>query len=262
MKPDSWEQLKQFTAARIALGRAGASVPTGERLAFQLAHARARDAVMAPFDTRTLASQFEKLPLATLVLDSCAPDRLTYLRRPDLGRKLSDHSRATLQSTDTRVSWDLVVLVSDGLSALAATKHAPALLALLLPKLLASGWRLAPLLVVAHARVAVQDEIGGCLNAGMSLMLLGERPGLGSPDSLGAYLTFHPRPGKTDADRNCVSNIRPEGLPVTVAAEKLFDLLNRSRQLQLSGVGLKDDFALPAFSPPDTKCKTLCSPDD
>jgi ethanolamine ammonia-lyase small subunit len=248
MKADAWTHLKQLSAARIAIGRAGASIPTRERLDFQLAQARARDAVMAPFSPQALALQLEELPVTAMVLESCAMDRSVYLRRPDLGRRLADHSRGLLDAARMPTPWDLVIIISDGLSALAAMKHARALLVLLLPKLLAAGWRIAPLLVVANARVALQDEIGGGLNAAMSLMLVGERPGLSSSDSLGAYLTFHPIPGKTDADRNCVSNIRPEGLRLDLAANKLFHLLVESRRLQLSGVALKDDFVL-AHSP-------------
>jgi len=241
MTPDTWTSLKAFTAARIALGRSGASLPTGERLAFQLALARARDSVHAPFDPADLATQLAPLPVPSVILASNAPDRATYLRCPDLGRTLAPASRRQLEVLPANGTYDLVIILSDGLSPLATLRQAPALLGVLLPKLLAAGWRVAPLVIIPNARVAVQDEIGELLSASLSLMLLGERPGLGSPDSLGAYFTFQPRPGKTDADRNCVSNIRPEGLPPEAAVEKLFTLLTQSRQRQLSGVGLKDD---------------------
>jgi ethanolamine ammonia-lyase small subunit len=240
MPPDSWTNLKQFTAARIALGRSGASLPTRERLDFQLAQARARDAVHSPFNPQDLAAHFAGLPVTTLILESAAPDRPTYLRRPDLGRKLADRSRLTMQPLRSQGPWDLAIVISDGLSALAAVRQTRPLLAALLPRLLADGWRIAPLFVIANARVAVQDEIGELLNATLSLMLLGERPGLGSPDSLGAYFTFRPAIGKTDADRNCLSNLRPESLQPEAAAEKLFYLLTQSRRRQLSGVSLKD----------------------
>jgi ethanolamine ammonia-lyase small subunit len=241
MTPDAWTHLKAFTAARIALGRSGASLPTRQRLAFQLALARARDAVHAPFDPAGLASQLAGLPVSSVLLASNASDRPTYLQRPDLGRHLATTSHQLLEFHQAKGPWDLVIVLSDGLSPLATLRQARPLLAVLLPKLLPAGWRVAPLMILANARVAVQDEIGGLLSATLSLMLLGERPGLDSPDSLGAYFTFQPRPGKTDADRNCVSNIRPEGLPPEAAAEKLFALLTQSRQRQLSGVGLKDE---------------------
>lgn len=240
MSEDSWGHLKAFTAARIALGRAGASIPTKERLDFQLSHARARDAVMTPFLPEELAEELAELHPSPLVIESRAPDRSTYLRRPDLGRRLSERSRDLLESIGDEGPWDLVILVSDGLSTTAAMRQAKPLLSLLLPKFLEAGWKVAPLLVTRHGRVAVQDEAGALLQTTISLMLLGERPGLGSPDSLGAYFTFNPVPGRTDAERNCVSNIRPEGLDLPAAAEKLFTLISRSRQLQLSGVDLKD----------------------
>jgi len=241
MTPDAWTQLKAFTAARIALGRSGASLPTRERLDFQLALARARDAVHAPFDPADLAAQLAGLPLPGLILASNAPDRATYLQRPDLGRHLAPTSRVMLESISPNGPYDLVIILSDGLSPLATLRQAHPLLAVLLPKLLADDWRVAPLVILPNARVAVQDEVGSLLQSTLSLMLLGERPGLGSPDSLGAYFTWQPRPGKTDADRNCVSNIRPEGLPPAAAAEKLFLLLTQSHLRKLSGVGLKDD---------------------
>ncbi len=243
MSEDSWSHLKSFTAARIAIGRTGGSVLTKERLDFQLAHARARDSVLAPFHPEDLIAKLQHLPLPSVMVESRAPERSVYLRRPDLGRTLSDHSLHSLESLSTQNplgSWDLVILISDGLSTTAALRQAPILLELLVPRFLELGWRIAPLVIVRHARVAIQDQVGALLNATISLILLGERPGLGSPDSLGAYFTFHPVAGKTDADRNCVSNIRPEGLNPEAAAEKLFHLITRSRELQLSGVELKD----------------------
>ena len=250
MSEDSWTHLKAFTAARIAIGRSGASIPTRERLDFQLSHARARDAVLTPFLPEELAEELKELHPSPLVIESRAHDRSTYLRRPDLGRRLSDRSREALEEIRPQGPWDLVILVSDGLSTTAAMKQARPLLEHLLPMLITAGWNVAPLLITRHARVAVQDEAGALLNATISLMLLGERPGLGSPDSLGAYFTFRPVPGRTDAERNCVSNIRPEGLDLPAAAHKLFTLISRSRELQLSGVDLKDlSEHLPAPAP-------------
>ena len=244
MTPDPWTKLKSFSAARIALGRAGASVPTGVRLEFQLDQARARDAVRRPFDAGALAAELAGLGGETRVLSTAAADRATYLRRPDWGRRLAEPARAELERLRARGPWDLAVLVSDGLSSPATAQVRP-VLAGLLPELASRGWRVAPVMVLANARVAVQDEAGGLLGAELSLMLLGERPGLGAADSLGAYLTFGPGPGRTDADRNCVSNIRPEGLPPAAAAGKLLYLLTEARRLRLSGVGLKDESGLP-----------------
>jgi len=238
---DPWTHLRDFTAARIALGRSGGSLPTAPLLDFRLSHARARDAVLSPFDPDALAENLRSLPAEVCVLHSCAASRAEYLQRPDLGRKLSDESRRNLLSLNCEAP-DIVIAISDGLSTFAAMQQSKPLLEALLPLL--DGWKIAPLLVVQHARVAIQDEVGALLNAKLSLILLGERPGLGSPDSLGAYFTYSPAPGRTDAERNCVSNIRPEGLPPAAAAKKLHALLAASRQLQLSGIGLKDDTPL------------------
>jgi ethanolamine ammonia-lyase small subunit len=238
---DPWTELRRFTSARIALGRSGGSLPVRERLDFQLAHARARDAVLTPFDPDALAEKIAALGHPVETVDSAASDRAEYLQRPDLGRKLSFHSRSALVDLSTRIPpADLLIVVSDGLSTLAANTQVEPLLAALLPLLAESGWRVAPILVARHGRVALQDEAGDILRAKMSLMLLGERPGLGSADSLGAYLTFGPKPGRTDADRNCISNIRPGGIVPADAAKKLLFLLSESARLGLSGVNLKD----------------------
>lgn len=247
---DSWKHLNQFTAARIALGRAGGSLPTAPLLDFRLSHARARDAVLCHFDPETLASSLRRLKPDVHILESEAENRAAFLQRPDRGRRLSEASRRHLEAIALPHPPDLVILVSDGLSTIAAMEQASSLLSGLLPLLDADGWSLAPLLIVRHGRVAIQDEVGGILNARLSLILLGERPGLGSPDSLGAYFTYGPMPGKTDADRNCVSNIRPQGLPPSAAARKLHALLTSSRHLALSGVQLKDE--TPAFSSVET----------
>ncbi len=238
---DPWTALRRFTSARIALGRSGGSLPLRERLDFQLAHARARDAVLTPFDPYALAEKIEAMGQRISVIESAASDRAEYLQRPDLGRKLSFHSRAALVDLSTATPpADLLIIVSDGLSTLAANTQVEPLLAALLPLLRESGWSLAPILVARHGRVALQDEAGETLRAKISLMLLGERPGLGSADSLGAYLTFGPKAGRTDADRNCISNIRPGGLSPADAAKKLHFLLTESARLGLSGVNLKD----------------------
>ena len=238
--PDAWVRLRLHTAARIALGRTGGSLPTREQLAFAADHALARDAVHAAFDADGFAAEMSRLHADPLVLSSAARDGATYLRRPDLGRKLSEESAGRLSALDVIVAPDLVVIVSDGLSALAAQRQAAPLLGALLPRLRAMGFVLAPLCVVRRARVALMDEVGALFRARLALMLLGERPGLGTSDSLGAYLVFGPRAGRTNADRNCVSNIRSAGLPPAAAAEKLFALLTAARAQRLSGVGLKE----------------------
>jgi len=247
--PARWEALREFTRARIALGRAGHSLPTAPHLAFQLAHALARDAVHLPFDAAGVARQLESLGLAVLHLQSAAPDRAAYLQRPDLGRRLSDGSQAALAQRGRAApaggaeQVDLVFMVGDGLSAQAVHQHAAPLVAATLDRLRASGspWSVGPVALVENARVAVGDEVGAGLCARCVVVLIGERPGLSSPDSLGIYLTWDPQPGLTDARRNCVSNVRPEGLPVAAAAAKLVQLLEGARQLQTSGVALKDD---------------------
>ncbi|HVO88191.1 MAG TPA: ethanolamine ammonia-lyase subunit EutC [Casimicrobiaceae bacterium] len=218
---DNWTHLRDLTAARIALGRAGHSLPTSELLAFQLAHARARDAVHHPFDARAFHG---------IVLRSAARDRATYLRRPDLGRKLDPASAALL----TRGDWDVVLIVADGLSATAVHRHAPTLIDALRRAL--DGWKLAPVCIVEQGRVAIGDEIGERIGAQLAVVMIGERPGLSSPDSLGVYLTWAPRVGRTDAERNCVSNIRPEGLAPALAAVRAACLMRTARERQLTGV--------------------------
>jgi ethanolamine ammonia-lyase small subunit len=224
--------LTSFTTARVGLGRAGNSLPTVELLRFQLDHARARDAVYAELDPR-------ELPGPHVLVHSAARDRRTYLRRPDLGRVLGDDSRAQLQ----RGEYDAAIVMADGLSALAAHRHAAPLLDALLPLLEAEEWRMAPLTVVLQGRVAIGDEIGERLGARLVVMLIGERPGLTAPDSLGIYVTYDPRPGRTEAERNCISNVRPEGLPYAFAARKLHFLMREARVRKLTGVRLKEDAA-------------------
>lgn len=242
MIPDPWENLKTLTSARIALGRSGGSLPTRELLDFSLAHARARDAVLSPFDGEVLAREIAKLGTETFVLSSAATSRDEYLQYPALGRTLSDEGRRLLEQR-AKQPVDLAIVVSDGLSALAAERQTVPLLTDLLPLLRRDNWQIAPVAVVRFGRVAIEDEIGEALHAALALILLGERPGLGSPDSLGAYLVYQPRRGRNDAHRNCVSNIRPAGLPPAAAAATLHYLLTEARRRKLSGVSLKDERA-------------------
>ena len=250
---DPWLGLRRFTAARIALGRAGGSQRTETVLDFRLSHARARDAVLAPFDPAAVTAPLTATSLATETLSTAALDRRSYLLRPDLGRALDRESRAKLAAIAAApgfVAPDLVVIVSDGLAAQAAERHAATVVIPLVTELRSAGWRVAPIFIAPLGRVKLQDEIGAALGARFALMLLGERPGLGTPDSLGAYFTARPAPERTDADRNCVSNIRPEGLPPAQAAAKLAWLLRESSRTGLSGVALKDDqpAALPSHA--------------
>jgi ethanolamine ammonia-lyase small subunit len=239
--------LRNFTDARIALGRAGVSQPTAAHLAFQLAHAQARDAVHLPLDAHGMAASLTSLGLPTLMLQSQAADRTTYLQRPDLGRRLDTSSLETLtlwQSSSTAQSFDLAFVVVDGLSPLAIHQNALPFVSVMLQHLAhdaANTWTVAPLTVVSQGRVAVGDEVGEQLNATIVVVLIGERPGLSSPDSMGLYITWHPKVGTTDAARNCISNVRPAGLSVDAAALTLHQLLTQARAKQLTGVGLKDD---------------------
>jgi ethanolamine ammonia-lyase small subunit len=238
VEKNPWNALRQFTNARIALGRAGSSLPTAPLLAFNLSHAQARDAVHHPLDTDMLHGQLRAQNFKTLDVHSAAPDREHYLRRPDLGRRLSEESRAALAQVPNE-SPEVVFVIGDGLSAFAASKQSIPLLQAVIPRL--TDWKIGPVVVARQARVALGDEIGELLNAKLVVMLIGERPGLSSPDSLGIYLTFAPKVGCSDAQRNCISNVRPEGLDYPLAAHKLHYLLTHARRLGLTGVGLKDD---------------------
>ncbi|MBW8843735.1 MAG: ethanolamine ammonia-lyase subunit EutC [Burkholderiales bacterium] len=245
MKPpitdQPWASLRRYTAARIALGRAGASVPTAAHLAFQQAHAEARDAVHMPLDVDALLAGLRALGEVPLQVHSRAPDRATYLQRPDLGRRLDDASTAMLTALQA-AETDLAFVLADGLSALALQRQAlPLLTALRERLLLEGGWAWAPPVVATQARVAIGDEVGALLNARCVVVLIGERPGLSAPDSLGVYFSWAPRAGLVDAQRNCLSNVRPEGLPPAMAAAKLHALLRDARTRQLSGVALKDE---------------------
>jgi ethanolamine ammonia-lyase small subunit len=237
---DPWKNLRAFTAARIALGRTGNAIPLAESLAFKLAHAHARDAVYSKLESEKLQEDLAVFGLPTYWIHSQAPDRAAYLQRPDWGRRLHPDSVSILPTKQDQ-SYDLALIVADGLSATAVNTHVFSLLQLLIPRLQERGFQLAPLVLVEQGRVAIADEIGYLLQAKASVILIGERPGLSSPDSMGAYLTFEPKIGRTDESRNCLSNIRPEGLSFKMATEKLLYLIQAAFRLQLSGVALKDD---------------------
>jgi len=234
-----WTHLRSLTAARIGLRRTGASLATAPLLDFKLAHARARDAVREPLDEARLIADTAALGLPVLAVASAAEDRQRYLMRPDLGRRLAPGAEATLAPYGS--GFDVVFVVADGLSARAVQIHAKPVLAEVLPVLRAEGWRIAPLVTARHGRVAIGDEIAIALRADCVVVLIGERPGLTAPDSMGAYLTWQPCSRTTDADRNCVSNIRPEGIGYGDATFKITYILRSMRARRLSGVQLKDD---------------------
>jgi ethanolamine ammonia-lyase small subunit len=236
----SLADLRALTPARVALGRTAASLPTRALLDFTLDHARARDAVHVAFDTDAIATGVAKLGLGVLRVESRASSRKEYLSRPDLGRRLAADSAARL-AAEAGTGADIVVVIGDGLSARAVHVHAVALLTCLAPRLNAVGIVVGPVVVAAGARVALGDEIGAILNARMVVMLIGERPGLSAPDSLGAYLTFGPGIGRTDAERNCVSNIHRAGLDHDEAAAKIAWLAREGLARELTGVALKDE---------------------
>jgi ethanolamine ammonia-lyase small subunit len=234
--PAAWRDLRRFTAARVALGRAGNGLPTAAHLEFQAAHALARDAVHARLDADALAAELATLGLAVSHCRSRAPDRAAYLLRPDLGRLGEPDDLAALSR-----EGGVALIVADGLSATAAQRHAAPLIAAALPLLAREGAAPVRAVSATMARVALGDHIGAALGAEIAIVLIGERPGLSSPDSLGAYITFAPRPRRTDAERNCISNIRPGGLGFTEAAETLAWLVGQMRARRLSGVALKDE---------------------
>ena len=264
-----WDGLRRFTDARIALGRAGHSLPTAAHLQFQLAHAQARDAVHVPLDTANVTRGLQSLGLQALSLHSAAADRAVYLRRPDLGRRLDEASIHALQTwrtqeakeaqeahsavldaadaadvagvADVADATNVCLVVADGLSALAIHSHAVEFLRCLLPQLQgdARPWKMTPVCVVEQGRVAIGDAVAEHLQAQLVVVLIGERPGLSSPDSMGIYMTWAPHVGCTDAQRNCISNVRSAGLAPIAAALQLHRLMNQARSLKLSGVALK-----------------------
>ena len=243
-KHDPWELLKKFTDARIALGRTGVSIPVKENLQFKMAHAFARDAIYTKMNLDSLARWLDHLHYPFCFLHSRAENREQYLQRPDLGRILSVDSFSKLQEASGNKPYDLCINIADGLSATAVNLHSIALLTELLPLLKDAGFSISPVCLIEQGRVAIGDETGSYFQAKLSLILIGERPGLSSPDSLGAYITYHPQKGNTDAMRNCVSNIRPKGLSYSAAADKIVYLIKESIRLRISGVVLKDMTAL------------------
>jgi ethanolamine ammonia-lyase small subunit len=235
--------LRSLTPARVSLGRSGVSLSTREGLDFTVCHALARDAVHASLDVGGLLASLDLLGLAPKAVRSAAPDRASYLRRPDLGRRLSEASAQLLAGIETarRVETQgprLVPILADGLSALAVERHALPLLQALLPLL--AAFSVGPAIVAEQARVAIGDQVGALLEADIVVLLIGERPGLSSPDSLGAYITWAPRIGRTDAERNCVSNIRLEGLDYESAARKIAYLCTEAARLGQTGILLKE----------------------
>jgi len=234
--PVRWSDLRRFTPARVGLGRAGNGLPTAAHLGFEAAHAAARDAVHAMLDVPALQAELAMAGIDRMAVHSAAADRATYLRRPDLGRRLREADRPALPAAADA----LVFVVCDGLSAIAVQRHAGALLNCAIP-LVRKVLPVAPVVIVEQGRVAIGDDIGGCMDAAAVAVLIGERPGLSAADSLGVYLTWRPRPGRVDAERNCISNIRPAGLPIPQAAAKLQWLIEAMCRRQLTGIGLKDD---------------------
>ena len=237
VQTDPWQHLKPHTAARIALGRTGVSLPTQEILDFGLAHAMARDAVHLPLNVDALCAKLKQHDFETITVESATNNRQTYLLRPDLGRRLSEQSAATLAAHPK--DFDLAILVGDGLSSMAIKNHALPMLQALRSHTPAD-WKVAPIIIASQARVALSDEVGSLLQAKLLLMLVGERPGLSSPDSLGMYLTFAPQIGKADSDRNCISNVRSEGLQYAVAGYKALWLAREALRIGRTGVALKD----------------------
>jgi ethanolamine ammonia-lyase small subunit len=247
-----WRKLKEFTSARIALGRSGNSIPTHEFLSFQLDHARAMDAVHCALDTRVLVEQLRDLPKfesvlqqEPLIVESKVRDRLMYLQRPDLGRQLDDLAWDKLKDIANSIEEDidLAIVIADGLSSTAIQNHAIPVMHRLLSLLnqdIEHPKKVAPICIVKQGRVAVADDVSECLSAKMVLILIGERPGLTSPDSMGMYLTWAARRGSKDSQRNCISNIRPEGLGYDEACQKAFYLINEAFKMKLSGIHLKD----------------------
>jgi ethanolamine ammonia-lyase small subunit len=252
---DMAESLQQYTSARVSLGQVGPAIPTREQLRFQLDHALARDAVHAQLDVTAMLQGLAQRKMACLALRSAVAEpedsRRLYLRRPDLGRTVHPDSRETLfQSARSAVkNPDAVFVIADGLSALAVERHALPLLDALLDITKrfhpAEQWTIGPVCVVSEGRVAIGDEVGDLLHARLSVMLIGERPGLSAPDSLGVYITWNPRSGRTDAERNCISNIRHEGLSYDDAAQRIAFYMDGAKRLQATGIALKENIFPP-----------------
>jgi ethanolamine ammonia-lyase small subunit len=236
--PDPWASLRGFTAARIAIGRTGNSIPLQQVLEFKLAHAHARDAVYSKLNVDALRDNLAQFDLTVHHLHSRAIHREKYLTRPDYGRRLDDPSAEQLQN---QLPVTIALVITDGLSATAINQYAVTLLQLLITRLIAANMGTINITIVEQGRVAIADEIGQAFAAMLSVILIGERPGLTAPDSMSAYLTYQPKVGLTDEARNCISNIRPEGLDIPAAADKLFYLIAESLRRKLSGVELKDN---------------------
>ena len=237
---DPWHALRSLTAARIGLARSGASLATAPLLDFRLAHARARDAVNAAFNAARISAAIGETGMPCVIGDSAAPDKRSYLMRPDLGRTLSPETESGLRTHSNTVRFDIAFIVSDGLSALAVETHAAPLLARVIPRLRDTSLSIAPVAILRHGRVAIGDRVAALLGAQCAVVLIGERPGLSAPDSMGAYLTWMPNVRTTDADRNCISNIRPAGIGYDDATRKLVHMVMAIRTARLSGVALKD----------------------
>ena len=241
---DAWQRLTELTPARIALGRTGSGLPTKEAMKFALAHAQARDAVHAPLDPAEITAGLDDLGLAHVSVSSRAVSRHSYLLRPDLGRRLDAVGRDAVAARRATGGVDIALVIADGLSAHAAHAHAVGVAAALLPHIEKNAWSLGAVAVVTQGRVAIGDEIGALLGARLALVMIGERPGLSSPDSLGLYLTFAPEPGRTDGERNCLSNIHGAGMSADEAAFKAVWLMREAFSRRLTGVMLKDESGL------------------
>lgn len=242
--PSLWRDLRHFTDARVGLGRAGNGVPTAAHLDFQEAHARARDAVQSALDVDALAAALAPLGQPVLRVQSAAPDRRTYLLRPDLGRRLRDEDRVALAPAPDTIAF----VIADGLCATGVQDHAAPVLARLLPALRNTPLVPGPIVIAEQGRVALGDDIAEAVQAQAAVVLVGERPGLSATDSLGLYITWRARRGRTDAERNCISNVRPAGLSYDDAAAKALWLLGAARRLGTTGVALKDE--MPAATLP------------
>lgn len=240
IQADEWTSLKQFTNARIALGKTGISIPLKEQLKFKVAHAQAKDAVYSVLDAPVLLQQLSDANLPAIQVYSNAANRDIYLQRPDFGRSLHPDCKAIL-AQNARTPVDIAIVIADGLSAIAVNKNALTVTTLLAAQMKSSGYLLAPIVLAAQARVALADEIGELLKARLTIILIGERPGLSAYESMSAYITYNPRPGTTDESRNCVSNIKQDGLQPRAAAQKIMGLVNEAFRLQLTGVILKDE---------------------
>lgn len=247
LQDNPWQKLKAFTDARIALGRTGGSLPTRPSQEFQLAHAQAKDAVLKPLDVESLKAGLSKTGLPILDIESQAVEKDLYLKRPDLGRVLSEQSKMMLRQyrAEHQQHWDVVIIVGDGLSARAIEENSLHFIPALLEAYKEQGWQIAPLMIDRGSRVALGDEVAEILQAKMLVMLIGERPGLSSPDSMGIYYTYNAFKGCHDALRNCISNVRPAGLAYPIAIQRLVALMRKSCELQLSGVQLKDEHQTP-----------------